>query len=42
VQRWDYALGTFSMALAAMYLMLHFSVLTGMNVAYPERRQWHD
>jgi hypothetical protein len=42
VGRWDYALGTFSMALAGMFLVLHFSVLTGMNVAYPERRRWHD
>ncbi len=42
VGRWDYALGTFSMALAALFLALHFSVLTGMNIAYPQRRQWHD
>lgn len=42
VGRWDYALGTFSMALAALFLALHFSVLTGMNVAHPHRRQWHD
>lgn len=40
--RWDYPLGTFAMALAALFLALHFSVLTGMNVAYPNRRQWHD
>ena len=42
VQRWDYALGTFSMVLAALFLALYFSVLTGVNVAYPQRRQWHD
>lgn len=42
IGRWDYALGTFSMVLAALFLALHFSVLTGMNVAVPQRRQWHD
>lgn len=42
VGRWDYPLGTFAMALAALFLALHFSVVTGMNVAYPNRRQWHD
>jgi hypothetical protein len=30
------------MALGAMFLGLHFSVLTGPNIAYPERRDWHD
>jgi hypothetical protein len=39
---WDYPLGTFSMAVAALFMGLHFSVLTGMNVAYPQRRHWHD
>lgn len=42
VNRWDYPLGTFALALAALFLALHFSVLTGMNVAYPQRRDWHD
>jgi hypothetical protein len=42
VQRWDYPLGTFAMVCAALFMALHFSVLTGMNVAYPQRRQWHD
>lgn len=42
VGRWDYPLGSFAMAIAALFLALHFSVLTGMNVAYPERRHWHD
>lgn len=42
VNRWDYALGTFAMALAALFLALHFSIVTGMNVAYPRRRRWHD
>ncbi len=39
---WNYPLGTFMMALGAMFLGLHFSVLTGPNVAYPQRRDWHD
>jgi hypothetical protein len=39
---WDYPLGTFLMMLAALVLALHFSVLTGMNVAYPKRQHWHD
>jgi hypothetical protein len=42
VGRWDYPLGTFVIALAALFAVLHFSVLTGMNVAYPQRRCWHD
>jgi len=39
---WDYLLGTLSMALAALFMGLHFSVLTGMNVACPPHRNWHD
>ncbi|MBV8542691.1 MAG: hypothetical protein JO063_02485 [Pseudonocardiales bacterium] len=42
VDRWDYALGTFAIALAALFVALHFSVVTGMNVAYPHQRHWHD
>lgn len=39
---WDYPVGTFALALAAMFLGLHFSVVTGLNVAFPDRRDWHD
>lgn len=42
VGRWDYAVGTVAIALSALFLALHFSVLTGMNVAYPQRRLWRD
>lgn len=42
VGRWDYPLGSFAMTLAALFLALHVSVLTGMNVAMPQRRDWHD
>lgn len=39
---WDYPLGTFAMILAALFLGLHFAVLTGVCVAYPHQRNWHD
>ncbi len=39
---WDYPLGSFAMVLAALFIALHASVVTGMNVAYPQRRDWHD
>lgn len=42
VSWWDYPLGTFAMALAALFVGVHVTVLTGMNVAYPHRRHWHD
>ncbi len=37
---WDYPLGTFVLALAAPFLALHFAVVTGLCVAFPERRDW--
>ncbi|WP_217249648.1 hypothetical protein [Streptomyces sp. AC602_WCS936] len=40
--RWDYIPGTLSMALAGLFAGLHFSVLTGLNVAAPDRRGWDD
>ncbi|HEX7354156.1 MAG TPA: oxidoreductase [Mycobacteriales bacterium] len=42
VGRWAYPPGTFAMALSALFLAIHGSVLTGMNVAYPDRQPWHD
>jgi len=39
---WDYPLGSFALVLAALFVALHLSVVTGMNVAYPQRRDWHD
>lgn len=42
VGRWDYAPGTFAMALSGAYLATHFSVLTRMNVAFPDHQRWHD
>ncbi|PWI06073.1 oxidoreductase [Streptomyces sp. NWU339] len=40
--RWDYIPGTLTMALAGLFVGLHFSVLTGLNVAAPDRRHWRD
>lgn len=42
VGRWDFVLGTVSMGLAGAFVGLHISVLTGVNVAAPDRRDWHD
>lgn len=39
---WDYALGTFMLLLGGALLSLHFTVVTGLNVAWPQRRNWHD
>lgn len=40
--RWDFAPGTLGMACAAAFIAVHTTVLSGINVAYPRRRQWHD
>lgn len=40
--RWDFAPGTFAMALAVGFLAVHTTVLSGINVAYPQRQQWYD
>lgn len=40
--RWDFAPGTLAMALAAGFIAVHTTVLSGINVAYPHRRHWHD
>ncbi len=40
--RWDCPLGTVTMGVAALFLVLHGSVLAGVNVAYPRRRDWYD
>jgi hypothetical protein len=40
--RWDFAPGTFAAACAAAFIAVHMSVLLGINVAYPQRRNWHD
>ena len=40
--RWDLAPGTFAMAFAAGFIAVHTTVLSGINVAYPQRQQWYD
>lgn len=40
--RWDLAPGSMAMALAAGFLAVHTTVLSGINVAYPQRQNWHD
>lgn len=36
------AVGSVAMILEALYLGLYFSIVTGMNVAAPDCRDWHD
>lgn len=40
--RWDLAPGSLSLVCAVGFIGLHMSVLLGINVAYPQRRSWHD
>jgi hypothetical protein len=40
--RWDVAPATFAMAFAGGFLGLHATVLSGINVASPQRQGWHD
>lgn len=40
--RWDVAPGTLSAALAAAFIGIHATVLSGVNVAYPHRQRWQD
>ncbi|MCV7232253.1 oxidoreductase [Mycobacterium branderi] len=40
--RWDVAPATFAAAFALGFVAVHFSVLLGINVAYPQRQNWRD
>jgi hypothetical protein len=40
--RWDVAPGTLAMALAAGFVAVHTTVVSGINVAYPHRQGWRD
>ena len=42
VGRWDHPGGTAVLGLAAVFLLLHASLLLGVTVAVPDRRRWHD
>lgn len=39
---WDEPLGSLAMILEASFLAGYFTVISGLNVAYPDRRDWHD
>jgi hypothetical protein len=39
---WDEPLGTVSMIVEALFITVYFTVITGMNVAYPDGRNWRD
>lgn len=39
---WANPVGTVAMGLEALYIGLYFSIITGMNVAVPDKRDWHD
>ena len=39
---WDTPLGSVAAIVESLYLGLHFSILTGMNVAAPDKRNWYD
>lgn len=40
--RWDVAAGNLAAAFAMGFVAIHLSVLLGINVAYPQRQNWHD
>jgi hypothetical protein len=42
VGRWDHPGATAVLGLAAVFLLLHVSLLLGVTVARPGRRRWHD
>ncbi len=39
---WDEPLGTFAMMMEGLFLVGYSTVMTGIAVAAPERRHWHD
>jgi len=39
---WANPMGTVSFGLEALFVLLYFSIITGMNVAAPDKRDWHD
>ncbi|SRX95690.1 hypothetical protein MSP7336_03959 [Mycobacterium shimoidei] len=40
--RWDVAPGNLAATFAMGFVAVHLSVLSGINVAYPQRQNWHD
>lgn len=39
---WATPAGTVAMGLEALFIFLYVSLITGMNVAWPEKRNWRD
>lgn len=39
--RWDIAPGSLALACAGAFIALHLTVLTGVNVAFGQRRAWY-
>lgn len=39
---WDEPLGSLAMIFEGLFLAGYFTVMTGISVAAPERRRWHD
>jgi hypothetical protein len=39
---WATPAGTVTMAFEAMFVLTYISLITGMNVAWPWKREWHD
>jgi hypothetical protein len=39
---WDFPSGTTAIGCAVLFVAVHASVLLGINVAHPQKRDWHD
>jgi hypothetical protein len=39
---WATPVGTAAMGFEALFILTYISLITGMNVAWPEKREWHD
>lgn len=42
VANWSTPAGTVSLGFEAAFILLYFSIITGANVAYPDKRDWYD
>jgi hypothetical protein len=40
--RWDDPLGSLAVILEGLFLVGWFSIVTGLAIAYPDKRDWHD
>jgi hypothetical protein len=39
---WADPVGSFSVMVEGLFVALYLSIVTGMNIAYPDKREWHD